>query len=208
MIALVMDISLPDFDGERYESAYRNMTPQRREKADRYKSLDDRRRCVFADELLRSLLREAGAAEELSFYTDKNGKPHLTGDRMHFSLSHSGDYVACAVDHSPVGMDIEVPRDVDMSIIKRVCTEEELQFVLGDTRAQTADKDTSLRFLQVWTAKEAYLKYTGEGLSGGLRSIAVATKEGMKTELRTGLCLESKVTPSYISAIVSEKIEF
>ena len=37
----------------------------------------------------------------------ESGKPYDMAGELYFSLSHSGDYVACAISDSPIGVDIE-----------------------------------------------------------------------------------------------------
>ena len=37
----------------------------------------------------------------------KDGKPELVGSGIFFNLSHSGNYAACAVSDSPIGLDIQ-----------------------------------------------------------------------------------------------------
>ncbi|MDR3361228.1 MAG: 4'-phosphopantetheinyl transferase superfamily protein, partial [Bifidobacteriaceae bacterium] len=40
-----------------------------------------------------------------------------------------------------------------------------------------AEEDASRRFLEIWTKKEAYLKWRGTGLAGGLESFSVLAPE-------------------------------
>lgn len=203
MIYRIINLSHSMFDKELYQKAYNAMSPERKAKADRYKQEADKRSCVFTDMLLRELLRDNYAVTEPEFYIDGNQKPHLAGDKIHFSLSHSGDFAACALDSSPIGIDIERIRTVELPLIKKVCTDEELSFVLKN-KDSTIGKDTCLRFLMVWCSKEAYLKYTGEGLKGGLKSISVADKTGIKENPLPHIKLELMGTEDYIGAIISE----
>ncbi|MBQ8001503.1 MAG: 4'-phosphopantetheinyl transferase superfamily protein [Ruminococcus sp.] len=198
MIYRIINISESCYSEELYQKAYLAMTSQRQAKADRYKQEADKRCCVFADMLLREMLGEYFCIESPEFYTDEKGKPHLKGDTVHFSISHSGDYIACAAGSAPVGIDIEKIRTVELSLIKRVCTDEELSYVLSGNNADCE------RFLQVWCAKEAYLKYTGQGLSGGLKSITVADKAGIKSNPLPHLKLEAFSTEEYVCAIINE----
>jgi hypothetical protein len=70
-----------------------------------------------------------------------------------FNISHSANYVVCAIADSPVGIDIEGGRKVNRSVAKRYFTEEEIESI-------HSDED----FFKIWTFKEALGKYTGEGL--------------------------------------------
>lgn len=189
---------------ELYRKAYNAMDGTRKAKADRYRQEADKRCCVFSDMLLREMLREHYSLDAPEFYTDEKGKPHIKGDKVHFSISHSGEYVACAVDSSPVGIDIERIRTVTLSLIKRVCTEEELQYVLGGNDAQNVDCEVCLRFLHLWCAKEAYLKYTGEGLAGGLKSLSFAHKNGIVNNPLPHISLHISTTQEYVCAIIRE----
>jgi hypothetical protein len=72
---------------------------------------------------------------------------------IHFNISHSANYVACAIADLPVGIDIEGRRKVNSSVAKRYFTEEEIKSIL-------CDED----FFKIWAFKEALGKYTGEGL--------------------------------------------
>ncbi len=203
MIYKIINLSGNLYDEKLYEKAYNAMTPERQKKADRYKQPSDKRCCVFADMLLREMLRDNYSVAEPDFYIDENQKPHIVGDKIHFSLSHSGDFIACAIDSSPIGIDIEKIRTVELPLIKRVCTDEELSFVLK-SEDSTINKDTCVQFLKVWCAKEAYLKYTGQGLKGGLQSISVADENGIKTNPLPHIKLELISTEDYIGAVISE----
>lgn len=189
---------------ELYRKAYNAMDNARKAKADRYRQEADKRCCVFSDMLLREMLREHYSLDAPEFYTDEKGKPHIKGDKVHFSISHSGEYVACAVDSSPVGIDIERIRTVTLPLIKRVCTEEELQYVLGGTDTQNMDSETCVRFLHLWCAKEAYLKYTGEGLAGGLKSLSFANRNSIVNKPLPHISLHISTTQEYVCAIIRE----
>lgn len=59
----------------------------------------------------------------------------------------------CAVSNSPIGLDIEEIKPVDISVIKRVCNNDELKYALQDNSYK--------RFFEIWTFKEAYFKCIG-----------------------------------------------
>lgn len=195
---------ISSYSDEEYRAAYESLPEDRREKADGYKNEADRKRCVFSYALLLRMLREVYGinVQEAEFYTEPNGKPHLVGDRAHFSISHSGDFVVCAVNDLPVGIDIEVGRTVSMSTIERVCNQEELSYVFDGKPKEVADEDACYRFLHIWTLKEAYLKYTGEGISGGFQTANAVIHDGVITAVSTGQKLQTKYTDEYALSVV------
>lgn len=84
--------------------------------------------------------------------TDNKGKPHLKDSNLYISLTHSGEYVGCAISDSPVGIDIEEIKPVKYSVVNRVCSLDEQQFVKNNGEAS---------FFTVWTLKEAFIKANG-----------------------------------------------
>lgn len=126
---------------------------------------------------------------------DPLGKPQVKNAPLHFNLSHSGDFVACAVDARPVGVDIEVIRPVRTALAARVCCPEELDYAAP---GGTLDP---VRFFALWTAKEALLKYRGTGIRGDLREVCVVQKGRLHLE---ALELLSSHTGAYALSVVSE----
>ncbi len=91
---------------------------------------------------------------EISF--ESSGKPYFKDyKQLHFNLSHSDIYLAVAFSDSPVGVDIEKHREINLKIAERYFTPNERKTVKN-----------SRDFFYVWTRKEACLKKTGEGLRG------------------------------------------
>ena len=133
-----------------------------------------RRAYILAHALKRVMLgRVAGrqvAPAALVFARDALGKPHLAGAGPHFNLSHSGDHVALALARSgPIGVDVEGRGDFARyrhAAAASLC-DGELADVLGSA-------DPAVAFLTRWTAKEAYVKATGEGLRKSFMELAVA----------------------------------
>lgn len=96
-----------------------------------------------------------------------HGKPYLRDHPdAHFNISHSGRFVACAVSHRPIGVDIQQIRPYRSNMVKRVCTPEELLRI-------EASPDPSAEFTKLWTQKEAYLKMLGTGFSQGIQSLEI-----------------------------------
>lgn len=97
--------------------------------------------------------------EEMICYA-RNGKPMLKnaeGSRpVHFNISHCRGMVVCALSDCPIGIDVESSRNVTIPMIRKICNEQEEQYIAGND-----NKDS---FLELWTLKESYLKMTGEGI--------------------------------------------
>lgn len=97
----------------------------------------------------------------------KHGKPYFPAHSYcHFNLSHSGTFALCAVDEHPVGTDIEIIRPHHPKLAQRICCTDELDWL-----EKQPDKIAAL--CQLWTSKEALVKYSGTGLTVPLREICV-----------------------------------
>ena len=106
------------------------------------------------------------AANLITARTDR-GKPYFPhAPQFHFSISHSGSYWACAMADQAVGLDIqqterprkETPEEMLLrhkKMAHRFFHPREAEFV---------DRDCANHFLTVWTAREAYVKHTGQGI--------------------------------------------
>lgn len=110
----------------------------------------------------------AGAAEG-----SPHGKPVPVGPARgwEISVSHSGEWVALALaEGTPVGVDVE--RVSDSRDLAGLAA-----YTLADAERQAWDALPEAHrveaFFGYWARKEALLKATGLGLSGGLRRVAV-----------------------------------
>ena len=88
----------------------------------------------------------------------KMGKPYFPGGKVHFSISHTKNWVFCAVSDRPIGIDAEeLSRDISLSLAEKILSPMEL----AQFRSAPDPKRTLLTF---WVLKEADAKCTGEGL--------------------------------------------
>jgi 4'-phosphopantetheinyl transferase len=145
-----------------------------RERAAHFHHERDLRRFVVAHGWLRLLLGSYLGVEprEVRFDVCHAGKPVLaTSSRLHFNLGHSAELAVAgfALDH-PVGVDVEQLRPVADAegLAERYFTPGE-RAALASVPA--AERDEA--FFSLWTAKEAVVKATGEGLTRALDSIEV-----------------------------------
>lgn len=102
------------------------------------------------------------------FGAHDHGRPYIVNPAsgLHFNLSHSIEWIVCAVSRIPViGVDIErCSREVDvLRLARRFFSAREYRDVL-----QCEGEDRKQRFFDYWTLKEAYIKARGEGISLGL----------------------------------------
>ena len=158
-----------------YDAMYRAAAPDRQARADRFRHADDRKRCLCADMLARRMLAKAAGAlsADISFTQGNKGKPY-TNVPLQFSVSHSGDFVLCAVSEHPIGADVEQIKPFRAGMVARYFTKAEADFVWGGSAApdgNVTDRDVCARFYRVWTAKESYVKMTGTGISTDLLQV-------------------------------------
>lgn len=162
------------------------LSPDERERADRFHFEMDRRRCVIGRGVLRLLLGQIlhNPADQLRFGCDDFGKPSLIAGQglpMQFNISHSGDLVLIAIAKGhAVGVDVERIRtnlDLD-NIAERFFSANEnkmLASLVGPVRYEA--------FFACWTRKEAYLKARGVGLSLPLDQFDVSFLPGEEPRL-------------------------
>ena len=160
------------------DAAYFSMSPERRKKCDGLRNQADKDLCIVSDMLLRRVLSEKLGIPpaELVFAVTDKGKPYLECGAYHFSVSHSGNIAAVAVNRDcPVGIDVEKIRPVSARIIFRFFSKSDARFVLGGSRIENGvieEREMMTRFFKVWTYKEAFVKMTGEGIGADLKSIS------------------------------------
>lgn len=85
----------------------------------------------------------------------------LRGGAPCIAISHSGDWVACAIAAAPVGLDVETlaPRRDHAALAAAICTLREQERLLALSAARRP-----IELLLAWSLKEAWLKRRGEGL--------------------------------------------
>lgn len=155
-----------------------HLAESERARHDRFHFDSDRDAYLVAHALTRCVLATAAcvAPRDLDFAIGDRGKPEVCGPAaaldLRFNLSHTRGLVACAVTHALViGVDVErVDRRVDLlPVARHVFSERE---VAGLTAL--SGEAQRLRFFELWTLKEAYVKAIGKGLAGPLRAITFA----------------------------------
>ena len=143
---------------------------------------------ILAEVLLRyALLQEYGLTELPELRAGEKGKPFFPElPDLHWNLSHCRTAVACALDASPVGVDVQEYRPLfsrkappgAFPSVFRTLSQAEFVWVTSNPDAlpqQNADRPTqearfSRSFIRVWTCKEAYGKALGVGLSYDFRA--------------------------------------
>ena len=147
---------------EQFNEWYLRLDEGKKNRVDRYKFIDDKKRTVVADALARKAVCElCGVAEsDIHFSYTEKGKPYYSGENIHFNISHSSDIVVCVSSNRNIGVDVEKIRPISPQLVNRVCGDSELRLV-HDNCGNIDYKS----FFKIWTAKEAYFKLIGTGIS-------------------------------------------
>lgn len=128
--------------------------------------IQDRRNSAGAGWLLRYVFEREGVPfSEAAVTCGPHGKP--CHEKLHFNLSHSGEYVICAVGQRETGCDIQKIKPCREKMVRRFFSDEEQEYILS---AKGQERD--LRFITLWSRKESLLKRTGAGLTRELPEIS------------------------------------
>lgn len=166
-------LDIHPYETGRWRELLPALSPDRQQKALSCRFEPDQARAAGAGWLLQYALSEAGIpAQEQHLAKTELGKPYLPDyPSLRFSLSHSGSWVVCAVSTQPVGVDVEMPR-CTMAIGKRFFQPCELQGL-----EQLPELQRQVQLNRLWTAKEAFVKALGGGLTIPLNSFTVHLQE-------------------------------
>jgi 4'-phosphopantetheinyl transferase len=143
--------------------------PAKQDRVKRFRQWQDAHLTLFADLIVRSLIIRQNKCQnnEISFIAGLYGKPTLKSDpAFQFNVSHSGQWIVCAVDTTQVGIDIEQLSAIDLSVSEAFFSRSEHMDILRSVNPEQ-------KFIELWTLKEAYLKLIGMGLSHPLDSFSI-----------------------------------
>lgn len=119
-------------------------------------------------------------AGDLDIIKQEYKKPHFADSVIRFSVSHSGNYVLFALGFTELGIDIQKYKECNADrIAGRFFHVSEYEYL---------KRDNFKSFFDVWTAKESYVKYTGQGITDEYMDFSVIDENGnigMK-----GICFE------------------
>lgn len=94
---------------------------------------------------------------DLTIVKNSYGKPRIDNCSMFFSISHTDEYVVCIIDDYDVGIDIERVGLFTKNEMLWLCSSSEVEYICQGI----SEYQRLLRFCEVWTFKEAYLKLRG-----------------------------------------------
>lgn len=194
------------------------LCPDERKRAERFHFERDSKHFIVSRGLLRTILGGYLDIEpsQLEFRYGSRGKPALAetvgGSTLCFNLSHSHGLALYAIARvRELGIDLEHIRplpDAEKIAQRFFSVREHTMICSLPTRKQHE------AFFQCWTCKEAYLKATGDGLSGSLNQVDILLAPGEPVRLlsvagneqeASRWCLQQLMpVPGYMAALVVE----
>ena len=156
-------------DPDLFAALYQAVSPSRRKKVDRVRTVGGKLLSLGAGALLEASLAELGVtAPRLDL--GENGKPYLADQPgLFFNLSHSGTRVLCALSDGEIGCDVERVKAPRLKVARRC-------FHPLEVRALDQCKDPAAQaalFYKLWTLKESFLKVTGLGFQLPLNAFSI-----------------------------------
>ncbi len=191
--------SIMDFDTSEYEKWLSYMSEEGKKRVGRLCHEDDRKRTVLGEKLVREAIFEHCGIDvrDVIIKRADSGKPFCANADLQFNVSHSGDIVVAAVSRREVGVDVERIRERDLSIARRFCSKGEIEYIFGmpECKVDTAvcDGEALVRFYEVWTAKEAYAKCIGTGLTD------------FKTDIPPSVTVYKTVNDGYVITVIENQ---
>ena len=141
---------------------------------------------IAAEVLLQYAFKEYGFDIPKEYAYDNLGKP--TASDVYFSITHTKGAVMVAVSNNPVGVDLEMRRNIDEKIASRILTKEELDFY--------NEHKGSEYLLDCFVRKESFFKMTGEGIGSNLTKESI--EDILNSSKQVALCFDD-----YLSIITT-----
>lgn len=155
-------------DHKDYDRLFDLISEHRREQIKKIHNKDNQIRSLYGEVLARMAItsRLKIVNNDILISYNEHGKPYLINHKDTFyNISHSGDWVVCAIGSQEVGVDIERIKSNNLKLAKRFFASEEYEELIRQNESDQANY-----FCQLWTLKECYVKWRGGGLTIPLNS--------------------------------------
>ncbi len=166
--ALVSDLSLAQLA--------KCLAPEERARAGKFRNKVSAQEFISGRSVTRLLLAPfcGVGADALVLSSHPGGKPYVADCDVAFNLSHSAGTCALAIGRvRNIGIDVEW-----MNANTRTCTDDIFDSREAALFASLPTSKQTEAFYRAWVMKEAYLKATGHGLAGGMKSLEVIFEDG------------------------------
>ena len=216
-MSLLNSVELWFFDNEKLSQlSYdwgKNLSTEEQQRAHRFHFESDQRSFMIYHSCKRLILscHLNKEPKDIVISFQEKGKPFLKDEPLTFNLSHTKEMAVLAVANGvEIGVDIEKIKTSAnyLDIAKRFFHPDEYQQLMEFEDAQQQQQ----QFYILWTAKEAILKATGEGIAAGLNKFSVQQHLSNLDELKhtypeTITLMPLSVPDNYVAtlAIVGEK---
>lgn len=162
--------SINDYSIVTCDSMVKCLPMERQVKYHRYKMENDKKRCAISALLLKYIVfHEYGIQNVGDWVFSEYGKPRLKFyPDIHFSISHSGEWVAVSVGAWNHGIDIEHNNKDVKDILDMILSRKEKKRNQKLTLSQLNDY-----LISTWNLKEAYVKMIGKGLCKSFTEIEI-----------------------------------
>ena len=166
----------------------------RRRRYERLRYAPARQESLAVGLLWRYVMQLHGVEAEEPVKFLQAGKPVFARRQdLHFSLSHSGPYVMCAVSGREVGVDVQKLKSIHLSIARR------LHFRERDWLAEQPPREQNRALFRIWTRKEAWVKATSQD---ELLSLA---QEDVMHDLPGWHCFEYTLDEDFLAAVCTRE---
>lgn len=131
------------------------MSDSRKEYINGFLSDERKEVSIVAEFLTKKLVSEFlnTSIDKIEILRSETGKPYIKNNTAYISISYSGRYIAVAVNDTPIGIDIEVIKEKDLKLIDKIFSSDDVSII-------RRSKNKLLDFYKIWTAKEAYFKFS------------------------------------------------
>lgn len=119
----------------------------------------------------------------------ETGKPFFDSLNIHFSISHSDEIWACVIGPFDCGLDVQYIKPCNFKkIAGRFFSENEKNYVC---------EHGLVGFFEIWTRREAYGKFTGEGFFCEMPDFVTA--EGRLAQAVDGICGGAELAEVFVA---------
>lgn len=168
---VILDVSLIERDIT--ASALQLLSPPELTRYKNYHHASDAQVFLFGRYLTKQLIAsytKQHPATIIIVADDLTEKPYEQQHKVEFSISHSGNYVAVAVALKPVGVDVQIHDQQDLTIFDTFFNDNEREYA----------HQSPGHFYQLWTAIESLAKITGLGFNESLKKRRSTMKKAIE----------------------------